>query len=92
MTGFYNRLAVPTAPTAETSYAQYARTPATGVDGLHASMENEVSLLLGTDVYQHAAGIFQTGSGEAAIESIKRRCRVLHGVRIRSSGGRYNAR
>ena len=75
VTGFYNRLAVPTAPTAETSYAQYARTPASGVDGLHASMENEVSVLMGTDVYQHSAGIFQAGSGEAAIEAIKRRCR-----------------
>ena len=63
-------------PTAETSYAQYARTPAQGVDGLHASMENEVSLLLGTDVYQHSAGIFPDWfSGEAAIEAIKRRCR-----------------
>ena len=75
VTGFYARLAAPTDPTAETTYAQYARTPALGVDGLHASMENEVSLLLGTDVYQHSAGIFQAGSGEAAIEAIKRRCR-----------------
>ena len=76
VTGFYARLAAATpAPTAETAYATYARTPATGVDGLHASQENEVSLLLGTDVYQHSAGVFQTGSGEAAIEAIKRRCR-----------------
>ena len=75
VTGFYARIAAPTDPTAETTYAEYARTPALGVDGLHASMENEVSLLLGTDVYQHSAGIFQAGSGEAAIESVKRRCR-----------------
>ena len=76
VTGFYARLAVATpAPTAETAYAEYARTPASGVDGLHASMENEVSLLLGTDVYRHSAGVFQTGSGESAIEAIGRRCR-----------------
>ena len=75
VTGFYARLMAPTAPTAESVYADYARTPAQGVDGLHASMENEVSLLLGTDVYRHAAGVFQTGSGEAGIEAIKRRCR-----------------
>ena len=75
VTGFYARIAAPTDPTAESVYADYARTPAQGVDGLHASMENEVSLLLGTDVYRHAAGVFQTGSGEAGIEAIKRRCR-----------------
>ena len=76
VTGFYARLAVPADPTVEATYADYARTPAAGVDGLHASMEGEVSALLGTDTYRHAAGVFQTGSGEAGIEAIKRRCRT----------------
>ena len=75
VTGFYARLAAPPDPTAEASYAEYARTPAAGVDGLHASAEEQVSALLGTDVYRHAAGVFQAGSGEAGIEAIKRRCR-----------------
>ena len=76
VTGFYARLAEPADPSAESAYADYASTPAGGVDGLHASMESEVSVLLGTDVYQHAAGVFQAGSGEAGIEAIKRRCRT----------------
>ena len=76
VTGFYARLAAPTDPTAESAYAEYASTPAAGVDGLHASMEDEVSVLLGTDTYRHAAGVFQAGSGEAGIEAIKRRCRT----------------
>ena len=76
VSGFYMRLTAPTDPAAETDYATYARTGALGVDGLHASMEEEVSLLIGTDVYQHAAGVFQTGSGEAGIEALKRRCRA----------------
>ena len=73
--GFYARLAAPTDPTAEATYSNYAKTPASGVDGLHASAEEQVSVLLGTDAYQHAAGVFQAGSGEAGIEAIKRRCR-----------------
>ena len=42
---------------------------------MHASAEEQVSVLLGTDVYRHAAGVFQVGSGEAGIEAVKRRCR-----------------
>ena len=76
VSGFYARVAVPTDPTAESAYADYAATPAMGVDGLPASMEGEVSVLLSIDVYRHAAGVFQTGSGEAGIEAIKRRCRT----------------
>ena len=75
VTGFYARLAEPADPAAESAYADYGSTPAAGVDGLHASMEGEVSVLLGTDVYKHAAGVFQVGSGEAGIESLKRRSR-----------------
>ena len=80
MVGFYARLAAATpAPTAETDlYATYARTPATWCRRVaRFSMENEVSVATsGPDVYTNIrAGVFQTGSGEAAIEAIKRRCR-----------------
>ena len=75
VTGFYARLGAPMAPSAEATYADYARTPASIVDGLHGDQESQTSVLLGTDVYRHAAGVFQAGSGEAAIEAINRRCR-----------------
>ena len=76
VTGFYSRLAAPTAPTAEATYADYARAPASVVDGLHADTESAAGVLLGTDTYRHAAGVFQSGSGEAGIEAINRRCRT----------------
>lgn len=75
VTGFLNRLTKPTDPTTEATYADYAKLPASAVDGLHAETEGQVGVLLGVDVYQHAAGVFQTGSGEAGIEAINRRCR-----------------
>ena len=77
VTGFYARLTAPTAPTAEASYSEYARSPSLGVDGIHAGMENECSIVLGVDTYQHAAGIFQSGSGEAGVEAMARRGRMI---------------
>lgn len=75
VTGFYSRLAAPATPAAEATYADYARSPASVVDGLHGDMEGQTGVVLGTDVYRHAAGVFQAGSGEAGIEAINRRCR-----------------
>ena len=85
--GFLTQLAIPTAP--ETAdYATYASTPASAVDGIHAGGENEVSALLGVETYQHAAGVFQTGSGEAGIEAIKRRSnKVLASAHIPMQDG-----
>ena len=51
--GFYARLAAPTDPTAEATYSNYAKTPASGVDGLHASAEEpKHPYCSATDVYQ----------------------------------------
>ena len=36
-------------------------------------METEVSSVLGTDVYRHAATVYQAGSGESGSEALKRR-------------------
>ena len=77
VTGFYSRLAAPTSnPANEAIYSDYAGAPAMAVDGLHADAEMQVSTLLGTDVYRHAAGVYQSGSGESATEAINRRCRT----------------
>jgi len=75
VTGFYTRLGEPADPGAQATYEVYAKTPASIVDGLHSEMEDETGVVLGTDVYRHAAGVFQAGSGESGIEAIKRRCR-----------------
>lgn len=76
VTGILARLDNPDDPTAEADYAAYAKTPASAVDGIHANMEQEVSILLGVTTYQHAAGKLQAGSGESATEALKRRCHM----------------
>ena len=73
--GFLHKIAAPDAPTAIAQFVDYAGAPSTAVDGVHAGKETEVSVVLGIDSYQHAASVFQTGSGsgESASEVIKRR-------------------
>ena len=72
--GFLTKLTAPTAPSTEADFAGYAALSATIVDGIHASRESDVSVVLGVETYKHAAKIFQTsGSGESAGEALKRR-------------------
>ena len=71
--GFLTTLAAPAAPAAEATYADYAGVHAVAVDGIHASMETEVSSVIGVASYQHAASVYQAGSGESGSEALKRR-------------------
>ncbi|MDD9986053.1 MAG: phage major capsid protein [Spirochaetaceae bacterium] len=71
--GFLTVLAAPTDPTSEADYSAYASAHAAAVDGIHASMETEVSSVIGVASYTHAAGVFQSGSGEAGSEALRRR-------------------
>ena len=71
--GFLTKIAAPTAPTAESGYSNYAGSHASGVDGIHASREMEVSSVIGTASYQHAASVYQSGSGESGSEALARR-------------------
>ena len=73
--GFLNTIAVPGDAAATATYADYAGSHASGIDGLHAEMETEVSSVIGTDVYQHAATVYQAGSGESGSEALRRRSR-----------------
>ena len=59
--------------TAEADAARYGRLHAEAVDGLHASKETEVMSLIGTATYQHAAGVYISGSGESGSELLMRR-------------------
>lgn len=74
--GFLTALAAPAAPAAIASYADYAAVAAGAVDGIHAAMESEVGVVLGVASYQHAAGVFQAGSGDDGASAIKRRARA----------------
>ena len=71
--GFLTVISAPTDPTNESAYADYASAHAASVDGVHASRETEVSSVIGVATYRHAAGTFQTGSGESGSEALMRR-------------------
>ena len=71
--GFLTKLSAPMDPSAESAYADYAGAHATAVDGIHASMETEVSSVIGVASYTHAATVYQAGSGESGSEALKRR-------------------
>lgn len=73
--GFLTKLAAPAAPGAVATYADYAGIHATAVDGIHASMETEVSSVIGVASYTHAASVYQAGSGEAGSEALMKRGR-----------------
>ena len=71
--GFVSKLTAPTAPAAEATYADNAGSHAGLVDGLHTSREGEVSSVIGVASYTHAAGVYQSGSGESGSEAPMRR-------------------
>ena len=53
--------------------ARYGSLHAEAVDGVHASRETEVTSIIGVDTYQHAAGVYISGSGESGSELLMRR-------------------
>ena len=85
--GFLTKIAAPTDPSAEATYADYAGVHATAVDGIHASMETEVGSVIGVASYQHAATVYQAGSGRVRLRSSQAPGHVLHGVELHSGGG-----
>ena len=73
--GFLASIAAPDDAAATATYADYAGAHAGGIDGLHAEMETEVSSVIGTDVYRHAATVYPTSGLEAGSEALRRRSR-----------------
>ncbi|MDE0205989.1 MAG: phage major capsid protein [Candidatus Tectomicrobia bacterium] len=87
--GFLNAISAPADAGSTAVYGDYAGAHASGIDGIHAEMETEVSSVIGTDVYQHAATVYQTGSGESGSEALRRRsrsCRASTYIPDASSG------
>ena len=58
---------------AEATASDYGRLHSLGVDAIHASMETEVTSVIGDETYQHAAGVYIAGSGESGSELLRRR-------------------
>ena len=57
--GYLTKIAAPTAPGPASVYADYAGALAAAVDGIRASMETEVSSVIGVANYRHAARVYQ---------------------------------
>ena len=70
--GFFRKITQPAVPDLAV-FADYAGSHAQAVDGLHAYEENQVSSVIGVQTYQHAATVYQAGSGESGSEALKRR-------------------
>ena len=70
--GFISELTA-TDDTTEATAARYGMLHAEGVNGIHATMETEVSSVIGDETYRHAAGVYITGSGESGSELLRRR-------------------
>ncbi len=73
--GFYEKIAAPTAPSAIATFEDFAGSHASAVDGVHAQREGEVSSVVGVASYQLAARTYRTGAGsdESASEALMRR-------------------
>ena len=88
--GFLATIAAPGDAAATATFADYAGAHASSVDGIHAETETEVSSVIGTDVYQHAATVYQAGSGESGSEALKRRsmsCRASSYIPAAANSG-----
>ena len=71
--GFLATITAPGNPGAESAYSDYAGSHALAVDGIHASMESQVSSVIGVASYRHSASVYQAGSGESGSEALNRR-------------------
>lgn len=71
--GFLTKITAPSDPSAVSDFADYAGSHAEAVDGIHAYSEDQVNSVIGVASYQHAAAVYQAGSGESGSEALKRR-------------------
>ena len=69
-TGDEAKLTAPDDPGAVADFAAYASARAKLVDGKYAVSADDVAMVVGVDTYGHAATLFQTGSGIAALDRL----------------------
>ena len=75
--GFMSAYAKPAGVENLAVFSDYVKLPALGVDGIHASSEGEVSVVMGTEMYQQAAGLIQANSSESATDMLGRKSSML---------------
>lgn len=68
--GFDAALTAADDPTAVSTFETYAAARPGLVDGRHAHSANDVRIVTGAKTYQHAATLYQTGSGTSAISQL----------------------
>lgn len=73
VTGDEAKLTAPDDPSAVATFADYASARAKLTDGRYANSAADVALVIGVDTNAHAAGIFQSGSGVAALDRLAAR-------------------
>ena len=71
--GFLTKLTGSDLSSAVATAHNYGKLHALAVDGVHASTEQEVTSVIGQKTYQHAAGVYASGSGESGSELLARR-------------------
>ena len=64
-------------PGSASTYEDFASAAAEGVDGIHASMETEVCIVLGDDSYRAAAKLRASGSSDFATDGMKRKSMLV---------------
>ena len=75
--GFMTAYAKPAGIQNIATFADYVKLPALGVDGIHASRENQVSIVMGTAMYQQAAGLIQANSSDSATDMLMRKSNMV---------------
>ena len=75
--GFMSAYAKPSGIENIATFDSYVGLPAKGVDGIHASREGEVSIVMGTEMYQQAAGLIQANSSDSATDMLQRKANMV---------------
>ena len=71
VTGFLSRLTAPGDPDNATTYQDFLTMLGSGVDGLHATTEMQVKMLLGTESYAFAVGVVRSGVMQHATQGLR---------------------
>ena len=71
VTGFLSRLTAPSDPDKATEYQHFLSMLGSGVDGLHATTEMQVKMLLGTESYAYAVGVVRSGVLQHATQGLR---------------------
>lgn len=69
--GFLTSITAPTNPSAVATWAEIAAAASQGVDGIHAEMSSQCSVVMGTKSYQYAAAKYQADDSVSALRALQ---------------------